>query len=354
MAVYFVAYILIALSSIIKSGKTPEKKRRNQCMFIFCVLFFLLALRHPSMGFDLLYGSSNGYLGRFTYIAELPWSSVMLAQIHNYERGYIIFNKLLSLISTDQQILLVGCAAVSLGCIFSTVYREGYSPAMSAFVFMGLTTFLLAFSGLRQSIATSICFLSILFIQKRKPVKFAAAVFFAWTFHYSAWVFLAAYPIYHFPMKRTWRLYTYLVPPLLYIFRHPLFQILSRLLKANASVDNNNAIVLFLVFYLVYIFCCIFSGESKDTAGLKNLFFVACCIQALAGVNSTVMRVGYYFMNSLILLLPMVTGRMRNRSNARILNTIIGVCFILFGLYSIYRSSWAEAYPYQWFWDNTL
>ena len=43
-------------------------------------------------------------------------------------------------------------------------------------------------------------------------------------------------------------------------------------------------------------------GNGVLIAGLKNLFLVACCIQALAGVNAIVIRAGYYYMNSLIFL----------------------------------------------------
>lgn len=354
MAVYIIAYILIALSMIIKNGKTPEEKKKSQCWFIFFVLFLILALRHPSMGVDLMLGRSYGYLGRFEYISGLSWQNALNVQINHYEWGYTVFNKLLSLISGDSQILLVGCAALSLSLIFYEIYRKSNSPVMSTYIFMGLSTFLLSFSGLRQSIATSICFVAMSMIADRKPIKFTAMVCLACLFHDSSWIFLIAYPIYHFPMKRSWRLLTYMIPPLFYFLRYPLFQILSSLLKSNAGIDDNNDIVMFLVFYLIYIFCCLFSGERENLTGLKNVFFVACCIQAMAGVNSIVMRAGYCFMNSLILLLPMVTGRMRNRSNARILNILIGVCFILFGLYSIYSTSWAQAYPYRFFWQEVL
>ena len=330
------------------------EKQKNQSIFICFILILMLALRHPSMGSDLWYGQSYGYLGQYTYISELSWRDAFFHRISSYERGYILLCKLLSSISPNQQFLLVGCAAVSLIPIFYVVYRRSEYPSLSAFVFMGLSTFLLLFSGLRQSIALGICFLSLLYIEERKPIKFMLTVFLARTFHTSAWLFLAAYPIYHFPMKRSWRPVTYLIPIVCYLMRYPLFRIFSKLLREDAVIDDNNAITLFVVFFLIYIFCCLFSGEKKDIAGLKNLFFVACCIQALAGVNMIVSRAGYYFMNSLIILLPMVIGRMRNRKNAWIFKYMIAVCFILFGLYAIYGNTWAQAYPYKWFWEITF
>ena len=54
----------------------------------------MLALRHQSMGIDLRYTKYFGYLGRFDAIAETSWSDVFDVSIANYEKGYIIFNKL--------------------------------------------------------------------------------------------------------------------------------------------------------------------------------------------------------------------------------------------------------------------
>lgn len=351
MGIYFAAYSLIFLASIWKVGKTPGLKRRNQGVFVFWILFSLLALRHPSMGTDLAYGRNYGYLGQFAYISDLPWRDVFRYRIFNYEQGYIVFNKLISRISEDPQFFLASCAAATLGPVLYTIYRRSHYPVLSVIIFMGLPTFLLQYSGIRQSIALGIIFVAMRYIQEHSLWKFLAAVFLAMQFHTSAWIFLAAYPIYHFPMRRAWRILTCFLPLAFFLWRYPLFQLLSKLLAEDAAVDHNNAITLFLVFYAVYLFCCIFSGEQQDIAGLKNLFLVACCIQALAGVNAIVIRAGYYYMNSLIFLLPTITGRMKNRENARILNCLMHICFMLFGLYAVYTSSWAAAYPYKWFWN---
>jgi hypothetical protein len=306
------------------------------------------------MGVDLQYGSSYGYLGQFSYISELSWKYVFQDSILNYERGYVVFNKLVSLISDNQQFFLAACAVATMGPMIYNIYRKSYSPVLSVIIFMGLPTFLLQYSGIRQSIALGIGFLSFSFIEEKAFWKFLLSTLLATTFHSVAWLFLVAYPIYHFPMKRSWRILTCFIPPMFYLFRYPLFKLFSGILRENVVIDNNNVITLFVVFYLVYVFCCIFSGEQKDTAGYKNIFLAACCIQGLGGVNALVIRVGYYFMNSLILLLPMITGRMKNRQNARILNITIGICFMLFGIYLIYTTSWSEAYPYRWFWENSI
>ena len=69
-------------------------------------------------------------------------------------------------------------------------------------------------------------------------------------------------------------------------------------------------------------------------------------------MNSVALRVGYYFMMPLMLLLPKVTGSMRVEQERKLAKIVIGACFVLYGLYAIYSSTWAEANPYHWFWET--
>ena len=112
MTVYYFVYALIISTSccLFASKSNLTYKKKIACNVYFSVLVFLFALRHPSMGVDLAYGASYGYLGSFSVISDFSWLEALDLNVKNYERGYILFNKLLSLISDDQQMLLIGCA----------------------------------------------------------------------------------------------------------------------------------------------------------------------------------------------------------------------------------------------------
>lgn len=306
------------------------------------------------MGVDLGYGYSNGYLASFTRISRYTWQEALFVNVLNYERGYILLNKFLSLFSTDQQFFIAANVFIALLPMFYIIYKESHSPALSTVIFMGLPSFMMLFSGARQTIAICICFVALYFVKNKKLIPFLVTVLFATTFHSSAWIFVIAYPLYYLKMSRSLRKLSFAILPVVYFLRYPLFHLFSVLFKDNATVDNNGAKTLFIVFSLVYIFCSMFSDEREETAGLKNLFFVACCIQGLGGVNSLVMRVGYYFMNSLILLLPLIIHNLSNKTNARIIRAVVGLCFVLFGLYSLRTGSWSRAYPYYWFWTENI
>lgn len=352
MTVYIVIYLLIFISSVFLYAKDFDKKKAVRIISAvsFVLLTAMFALRHPSMGVDLGYGGDYGYLWSFSDIAGFSWKEAFVLQVQNYERGYILFNKLISVFSDNQQVFLGVVAFAGLLPIFYTIQKKMTHPDLAIYIFMGLPCFLMFFSGVRQAIAIGICFYAIQYIMDRKLIKFLITVLIATLFHTSAWVFLLAYPIYYIPMTKARRMLSYAIIPIIYVFRYPLFVIFSVLFKENAVPDNNSAFTLFFVFTLVYVFCGLFSDESEQTAGLKNIFFVACCIQALGGVYSTVMRVGYYFMVALVLLLPLLVVKQTNKRNARIIKRVVTVCFVLFGLYSLYNGSWAQSNPYRWFW----
>ena len=84
---------------------------------------------------------------------------------------------------------------------------------------------------------------------------------------------------------------------------------------------------------------------------MKNLYLIACCVQAMSGVHSIIMRAGYYFMTPLVLLIPAVLRSMKNRKLAVLFKVGISICFIAFGLYSLRTDDVAKAYPYFAFWE---
>ena len=70
------------------------------------------------------------------------------------------------------------------------------------------------------------------------------------------------------------------------------------------------------------------------------------------------MRVGWYFMPYLALLLPrIIQNTERDRWNrdqklGMVMYLVILMCFGVFGLYSLSRGTWAMANPYYFFWQG--
>ena len=357
MIVYFLMYMLILLGAPIaaRTGKTAEQRKRRAVLWMVVLIALVVGLRHPSMGFDLQYGRSDGYLWSFQHIAKYSFSELLnMRGWLNYEWGYIFYNKLLSYFSEDVQWLLIASAAASIVPVGYFIRKYSKDPIFSSVVFLGLPCFLMAFSGLRQAIAIGICCIACLYICKKNLPGFVGMVLLAALFHSSAIVFIIAYPLYHVKMSKKMRLLTFPLLAVIYAARYPIFSVASRLFKEDAVAEETNAITLLLVFILIYTFCTVFLKDyDEESSGFLNLFYFACICQCFGGVYSTAMRVGYYFMPALAIALPNIIANMKNPNNYYVSKRFVMAAFIAYGLYSLYvnGSSWPMTYPYKFFWE---
>lgn len=348
-------YIGLYLFMIIYSGickKFVDTKRRNLFITfgIFSIILLLLGLRHQSMGIDLGYDNTTGYLAQFSRIAQYSFHELFsgLNFLH-YEPGYILLNKIIGLIRLDNQFFLFSIALLSLIPISITINKNSKNPLISWIVYLGIPPFLMLFSGLRQALAIGICFFSLDLIKRKKPFHFFLLILLAALFHRTALVFLVAYPIYNMRMTRNKRIFSLIALGMVFIFREQIFMIVNTLLNLSLIIDNNNAWLLLFVLIAIYIYCTVFPNKDKELNGYLNILYLACLTQSFGGVNMIVSRIGYYFMVILVLLIPKALSNISHKNTQLITKFIVYVCFIAFGIYSIYTTSWAQAFPYRFF-----
>ncbi len=366
MTVYYSVYAIMCFVALISQHMSQNLKYRHKmiCIIGFTLIFGILALRHWSMGNDLgFYVPSNensGYIPSFMKLNTYSWKEILkMKSFLNYEKGYVIFNKLVGSIYCNKQFFLGVCAFINISVTAVTIYRKSRLPLLSWIVFMGLPVFLMFFSGMRQSVAISITMIATHWIEEKKPIKFILTVLLASTFHQSAIVFLIAYPVYHMELTDFRKVVCIVMLPVVYILRGPLFAVLSKIFKDNAEVTSTGAGTLFIVFFAIYITMAIFNSYSKKNPNkMINLFYVACVCQAFSGIYNLAMRVGYYFMIYLIIALPNTVyefkkQEVRTANQEFILSyTVIFAAFLIFGIYSIANGTWAHTNPYHFFWQS--
>lgn len=360
MIVYIAYYLLIGISSLSIvnrrtkdsiSSKSGLRIRNIWFALLFLGLFAIMGLRHPSMGVDLDYKGQLGYLGRFQFIANSSWSYLLKNDILSYEKGFVFYNKIIGYISDEQQWFLIVNSFLSLLPIFIIYNKYSENLPYSIIIYLSLSCYSAVFSAIRQSIAIGICFISFIFVKNKKIIPFVLLVLLAFTFHSSAIFTLLMYPAYWIKIKKKWRIGTLFGIVAIFIFRVPLFSLLSRIIKDNAVIDNNGAINLFLFFVLVYIFSFFFGSDDEDTNGLLNLFLIAIICQLFGNLHLYAARLGYYFMPFLGLLIPKVLKNFRINEH-KIISFFIASIFVLYGLYVLYngRNSWTCSYPWIPFW----
>ncbi len=342
-----------ALAPMLNERSKKWKWQKAYTWIAILLMILLLGFRHPDMGWDL-----QAYLPIYDEIGMLSWKELLI--LHSYphfEQGYVLFNKFIYNTWNHYQVLLFVCATISIIPIGYCICKNSKQPLLSIIIYMALPVFLMLFSGLRQAIAIGLTVLAFQCVRNKKLILFILVVLLASLFHKSAICFLVAYPLYYIrlPEKVLIASFFALIP--IWLFSPYIFKFLTWLVRSDVEPDNNGAVNLFFIFVAIYGFCiCLGNSKNKLTNGTRNLFFVACAIQALAGQYSLVIRVGYYFMIYLMLLLPevladMEEGKALNATLRRLARMGITAAFILCGIYMIMTTYWAEAYPYTFFWS---
>lgn len=369
MTIYILWYVLTVVAWLFlkrcriqtnTSGKeriAPQNNPVNRKIFLVIsagLLILIMGLRSQEMGVDL-----DGYLNSFERLGAQSWSDVLaLDSFLNYEKGYVLFNRFLWVITEERQILVFVCAVLSLVPMARMIYKNSQDPLLSLIVYVATPAFTIVFSGLRQAVAMGITMWAFEFIKAKRWKIFVVFILIATLFHSSAIVVLIAYPLYHVKLDRKWAMLSIVSLPAIFVLKVPLFVILSRIFRANATMDNNSAITLFLVYSALYVFCVFYGNRNNaQTNGLTNLFWAACAIQAMGGVNSIVIRVGYYYILYLPILLPQVFEDMRQyggngRKYQQLIKFAAFCCFLAFGYYSLRNGGWSESYPYSFFWQD--
>ena len=321
----------------------------------FAMLFFILSLRHAYVGCDL-----DVYTTIYDDCATMPISKMF--SYNNIEFGYLMYNALISKISGGNfQFLLTVTAVITVLPVAIVYTKESKDPYLTIALFLCLGPFILMFSGLRQSMAMSLCMIAFLYVKKRKFFKFLIPLVLAVLMHYSAAVFLLVYPLYSINVSKKFFLYSIPVLIVMFIFNKPIIEFIVQFLPEKYrkyELTETGAFGMLIAFILIsfYSFICVDESRLSDEArGLRNLMIPMLLLQIFVPVHGVVMRVNYY----LIMLLPLSIPAIQEGLNPRLavykryISFIIMLIAITYILLTI-PGSILRIYPYYFFWETPI
>lgn len=336
-------------------SRTTRREYANRaaitCFFI--ILFIILILRSESTGIDL-----ENYKYYFNLIAESGWNRIFS---FNLEPGYVLLNKLTSVIFNDFRFFMIIVAAITVFPMMSIYRKNTRNAGIEIVIFINMSTFIMMFSGLRQAIAISLGLVALSYAQERKLVKFILIILFAMTFHLSAFMLFFIYPIYHHKLRKQslWIIVPAIV--LIFIFNRQIFTLLTMLLPsaysdATLSFSNAFTMIILLVIFVAYSFIIPDEGSLDKTGkGLRNLLLFSLVLQLFAPVHNTAMRMNYYYLVFIPLLLPRVMESRKDRwaNITELSKFVILLFFTVYFFYYAYTSTGSlHVFPYHFFWEN--
>ena len=361
------AYVLLACAPIAYGGillalknthRLKEMPYRNSILSLFFLLYYgMLLLRNHRVGID-----TQRYLDVFKTAHLYSWAEWY--EIRSSEFGFATLTKLLRHITSSEMVYLGLIAAAILLPIWWLYYHESKEPILTMMIFLILPLFSMFFSGFRQSIAIALTVPAYCYVRKREKFKFLLVVLFAMLFHRSAAIVLLLYPVYH--MKEIKRKYIVLLAPLMilfYIYSDMLYFVFLGFAgdfyeERYNALNNTSAYAMLLLFVALLIFCILFRDESiedEEIVGLRNILTLSVFLQCFSAVSQFAMRMNYYFLLFLPLLIPRVIWQSsgKNAFTCKFADYVLVSYFLYYFLNKAYaQESYFGIYPYLPIWKN--
>lgn len=230
-----------------------------------------------------------------------------------------------------------------------------------------MTTFVMIFSGIRQSLAMGLGMIAYRFVRKKKWLAFLLTVLIALGIHHSAFMILFMYPLYHlsFKKKHLW----FIIPAVAvtFIFNRQIFVFANRILadfsdEYTTEIASTGAVTSLILFIAFAIFSYMIPDESamdQETIALRNFMVFAVFLQCFSPLHSLAMRLNYYYILFIPLLLPKIlkVPSPAFRQVAKLGEIVLSVFFTLYFFYTIYigctvgNDALLNTCPYVPFWN---
>ncbi|MBR4030584.1 MAG: EpsG family protein [Clostridia bacterium] len=331
-----------------------QKKNHRALLFFFVVMTILMALRHESVGTD-----NVSYIFYFKRFSRLSWNQLDNEPI---ELGFAYFNKIISLISKEPQFFLAVTAIVTVVIIYPTYKRLCIDSSLTIILYVTMSTFVMSFSGIRQMLAVGIGFIAYEFTRNKKLFPFIICVILAAMVHTSAFMLLIMYPLYHAKISRKWLIAVVPAIAVVFAFNTQIFSVISILLEQfteyDTSISQTGAYAMLILFAVFSVFSFVIPDETKlssEAIGLRNFLLFSVVLQMFAPLHTIAMRMNYYYIIFIPLLLPMIieAHNPRWKKIARVGRNIMVIFLLLYFFYNAYTStSNLDVFPYRFFWEG--
>ena len=330
-----------------------QKKNKMAILVFFALYTVLVMLRHESVGVD-----TRNYIFYFNRFSRLDWSE--LKNI-SFEFGFTYFNRIVSIFTNDYQIFFAVTAIVIVAMIYLVYKRSCTDPSLSIVLFCIMPTFVMMFSGIRQMLAVGLGFLAYELTRNKKIVTFILVVCLSITFHTSAFMLFFMYPLYHAKITKKW---SYVAVPVLFVtfvFNKQIFSVLGSFLekytKYDTSIAQTGAYTMLLLFVMFAVFAFVIPDESRldqETIGLRNFLLFSVAIQMFAPLHTLAMRMNYYYIIFIPLLLPkIIEYRSERWKQIAVASRHIMVAFFLVYFFVNAKSGGSlNVFPYHFYWEE--
>lgn len=361
VVIFLILFIGFQFSKKYQQNKDSFEVRKRYIKIISFILILQSGLRHVAVGDD-----TYVYYSYFIEIQEKSWLDIYQNFINVYkfdegkDPGYLLFEKLISLISSEYQILLFVIALLFFVAFGNFILKNTnrLQDAVLGFVIYSVLFYsFFSITGHRQTIATAASLLAFEYIKKRKIFPFLILILTASTIHKSVLLFLPFYFIAHIKNTKYFNWTILLSFPIFMINRNSISQYFKLLAGyeeygINEAAGTFTFTLLFLVISITALVRTkIILRQHPNAQFAFNAFALALLFIPLTWVNPSAMRVVQYFSIFMLILVPDIINSFDTYSKKIARDIRFFTVLVLIAL--MIKSRWNSP-SYGFFWENMM
>lgn len=277
------------------------------------------------------------------------------------EQGFIWLIQLIQFFTSDYVWMFIIVSFITIYLVFLVIRKESKNPILSVYLYITAGLFFASFNGMRQFLSVSIMFYSIRYIKERNLFKFILCMIPAILFHYSSIFYLFLYFLYGKKYKNR-TLLMILITFLLFkpiIVKILLFVVsitkYSGYVGGVFDVDNKSIIQIF-VNLLLLVFALFYNRknikEDKDYSFYLMLHLIYTILTFYIGTVPLISRLRWGVGLPLILFIPEILNREKNRKTRFIFTVIIVLLYFAYFYYTIGVLNYNLVLPYEWIFER--
>lgn len=354
-AILLLSWLLIKKKSLNNTIET-DSTRFRYALKLAIPLILVMGLRHVSVGVDTIQ-----YHYRYYNAGDLM-NNVNI----QYEIGYNLLNYLLcDLLHINFQIFLIITSALYCAVLAKFISKYSSNIALSFCLHLTIGMFTMSMSGIRQSIAVSLCILAFIISESENQktyVKYAVAVtlnLIAYTIHNSCIIFLPFYFLGNIRLTKAKALIIIALGASSQLFKNIMVQYGGKFFPTKyddmTMSENYQAnILVYLIPILISFFCWVYSRTESDGRYnrliSKMFIFISLTVTFinLMGLNNQLGRMSCYFIYSYYVLIPYAFKSMESEMRRFLQPLVIAVCLAYFVIGSIGDVMHIDDYKFFW------
>lgn len=177
MTIYLIQAFVIVFAGAVFHPNRSDKRRRDYLVFVFLLLTIVSGIRAVSVGAD-----TWNYVWMFNHVDTITSTYTRI------EPGFILYMRILHLLSSDPRILLFSSSIICIGIACAFTYKFSKDPVMSMILYLLMGSYFAQMNVMRQALALSFTEVAFMIVLSnsggvRRKIISALFVLFATSMH---------------------------------------------------------------------------------------------------------------------------------------------------------------------------